>query len=149
MKLEKILLLIFVVCTGLSMVLIQSPPKQEISVIEPGVILHCEQRTCPEQVKPDFLEVLEEIHDAREWEENYNCKNFSKDYIKEIEKRGYSARYVVGKISPDAEEKHAWVELTIVLDPTAGKIVKPSEGYYVKEKGLTLFLGILAMLEGE
>lgn len=96
--------------------------------------LSCERLECVQEPELDFLQALEKVSSAKNWTRGvYMCGNFSRAYISTVQELGYSARYVTGKISP-GDGRHAWVELLLYIDPTAGVLVKPNETYYVEDE---------------
>lgn len=111
-------------------------PYASPSLINLPLMISCEQINCEDATcNLGFLNTLQDIHNANKYERTgYNCLNYSRDYVKQLQFDGYKARVVTGPLEKGSESRHAWVELTLYIDPTSGLIITPNEKYFIEDK---------------
>lgn len=76
--------------------------------------------------------ILQEIS-KKEYSENYNCVDFSKEAIKELEKNNIQAVEIVGKVN---NQDHSWI--AIEIEPQSNTILQPKDNYNEKLLGTEL-----------
>lgn len=63
---------------------------------------------------------------------DYNCVNFSQDFKKLAEEKGFKVKTIVGKRSENGTEKrHMWLVLELSYDPISSKFVDYSKLYEI------------------
>ena len=87
---------------------------------------------CPKTIYPEakyytpFEQIISEIGSRNYNREQYNCYDFSKDLIKELEKANIKSSIAISE-----KRDHAWV--TVWIEATTGKFILPSEDLKILE----------------
>jgi hypothetical protein len=80
---------------------------------------------------PSFVSIADKVADGHTYDINsYNCVDFSKELVKQLEAKGWSARVVYKEYDGKA---HSWVEVdNIFIEATSGLVLEPSlyQKYY-------------------
>ena len=94
---------------------------------------------CRELSDLDFIEVLnQKFVDAHNYSvEEYNCVNYSVDYMFIMRNLGYNVSVAGGK-RPGEGKGHAWNRLVLDFEPQSGKVTNHSEVYSAPFKSKNL-----------
>ena len=76
----------------------------------------------------EFVKIAGLVAENYTYTDDFNCINFSKALVRELQNAGYEARVVYGTWSNGkTKDYHAWVIVEIPIESTIGEIITPAE----------------------
>ena len=83
--------------------------------------------------KPDHLfeQIIQDVYTNYTYVRGeFMCGNFSRETIRRLEQVGYETEYIKGEYCVEECGCHAWIKMTLYIDPTNNMIMTPD---YYKE----------------